>query len=408
MKSAMRTAAVVCGGVVLALAGNIWSQDWPQWRGPGEDGKAAGFAAPATWPKELTQKWKVTVGAGDSTPALVGDKLYVFSRQDANEVILCLNAEDGKEIWRNSYAAPAIGGPAASVHSGPRSSPAVAGGKVCTLGISGIVSCVDAATGKLLWRKDDFSGAWPRFYTSSSPLLIDGLAVVQLGGPTGGGIVAYDVTSGEPKWKWTGDGAAYASPVVMTADGVKQVVALTDKMVVGVALADGKLLWQIAFAPAGMSYNAATPIVDGQTVIYTGQGRGTKAVKIAKQGDVFEAKELWANPTLAPQFNTPVLKDGFLYGLSEKGFLFCLNAKTGETAWADTTSRRNFGEIVDGGSCLLALPQNSQMIVFQPNDKAYTEVASIKVADKGTYAFPVLAGKRIFVRDQDSVILWTL
>jgi outer membrane protein assembly factor BamB len=143
-------------------------------------------------------------------------------------------------------------------------------------------------------------------------------------------------------------------------------------------------------------------------VIYTGQGRGTKAVKIAKQGDVFEAKELWANPTLAPQFNTPVLKDGFLYGLSDKGFLFCLNAKTGETAWTDTTSRRNFGAIVDGGSCLLALPQNSQMIVFQPSDKAYTEVASIKVADKGTYAFPVLAGKRIFVRDQDSVILWTL
>jgi outer membrane protein assembly factor BamB len=408
MNKTVRVTAVVVGCGVLACARAAFSQDWPQWRGPGLDGRAAGFVAPETWPKELTQKWKVAVGQGDTTPALVADKLYVFGRQDANEVIVCLKAEDGKEVWRNAYAAPAIGGPAAGAHSGPRSSPAVSAGKVCTLGISGIVSCVDAASGKTLWRKDDFSGAWPRFYTSSSPLIVDGLAVVQLGGPTGGGIVAYDLATGEPKWKWTGDGAAYASPVVMTADGVKQVVALTDKMVVGVGLADGKLLWQIPFAPSGMAYNAATPIIDGQTVIYTGQGRGTKAVKIAKQGDTFEAKELWANAGLAPQYNTPVLKDGFLYGLSEKGLFFCINAKTGETVWTDTTSRRSFGAIVDGGSCLLALPQSSQMIVFKANDKAYTEVASVKVADKGTYAFPVLAGKRIFVRDQDSVILWTL
>ncbi len=409
MNKTIRVMAVVGSCAVLACAASAaFSQDWPQWRGPGLDGKAAGFAAPETWPKELTQKWKVAVGPGDSTPALVADKLYVFTRQDANEVILCLNAEDGKEVWRNAYAAPAIGGPAAGAHSGPRSSPAVSAGRVCTLGISGIVSCVDAASGKTLWRKDDFSGAWPRFYTSSSPLIVDGLAVVQLGGPTGGGIVAYDLATGEPRWKWTGDGAAYASPAVMTADGVRQVVALTDKMVVAVALADGKLLWQIAFAPSGMAYNAATPIVDGQTVIYTGQGRGTKAVKVSKQGDTFEAKEVWTNATLAPQYNTPVLKDGFLYGLSEKGFFFCINAKTGETVWTDTTSRRSFGAIVDGGSCLLALPQNSQMIVFQATDKAYTEVASIKVADKGTYASPVLAGKRIFVRDQDSVMLWAL
>ena len=272
----------------------------------------------------------------------MGDRLYVFARQDANEVILCLNAADGKEVWRNAYPGPAISGPDASVHSGPRSSPAVADGKICTLGVTGVVSCVDAASGKLAWRKDDFPGAWPRFHTSSSPIIVDGMCVVQLGGPGNGAIVAYALANGDAKWKWTGDGAAYASPVLMTVEGTKQIVTLTDKLVVGVAVADGKLLWEVPFPTTGMAYNAATPIVDGQTVIVTGQGRGTKAIKIEKQGDAFKASDVWTNPDLAPQFNSPILKDGFLYGLSGKGNLFCINAKTGQTAWTDTTAPRQF------------------------------------------------------------------
>ena len=408
MKNRNRTTVIVVGCVVLVGAGAVLAQDWPQWRGPNRDGKVAGFTAPQKWPEALAQKWKVTVGGGDGTPALVGDRLYVLTRQDANEVILCLNAADGKEIWRNGYAVQAFSGPDSRDHSGPRSSPAVADGKVCTLGVTGIVSCVDAASGKLLWRKDDFPGSWPRFHAASSPIIVDGMCVVQLGGPSGGGIVAYALATGDAKWKWTDDGAAYASPVLMTVEGTKQIVALTDKLVVGVAVADGKLLWQIPFPTTGMAYNAATPIVDGQTVIVTGQGRGTKAIKIEKQADAFKASDLWSNPDLAPQFNTPILKDGFLYGLSGKGNLFCINAKTGQTAWTDTTSRGNFGAMVDAGSCLMLLPQKSQLIVFQPSDKAYTEVASITVADKQTYAQPIVAGKRIFVKDQDSVTLFTV
>ena len=136
---------VVCGFVLAA--GIVSAQDWPQWRGANRDGKATGFTAPATWPKELKQEWKVTVGPGDSTPALVGDKLFVFTRDGAEEVILCLNAADGKEIWRDKYPAPAVTG-AAGRHPGPRSSPTVADGKVVTLGVGGTVSCLDAGIGQ--------------------------------------------------------------------------------------------------------------------------------------------------------------------------------------------------------------------------------------------------------------------
>lgn len=403
-----RSMAVVVGCVVLSGAGRAPAQDWPQWRGPNRDGKVSGFAAPQTWPKELTQKWRVTVGAGDATPALVGDKLYVFTRQDADEVLRCLNASDGKELWQAKYGAQAVTG-AAGRHPGPRSSPAVAEGKVVTLGVGGVVSCFDAATGKELWHKDAFPKVVPMFFAAISPIIMDGLCVAQVGGKDNGAIIAFDLATGDPKWKWTSEGPAYGSPVLLTVAGTKQLVAQTDKSLVGVTVADGKLLWQVPAQGQGRFFNSASPIVDGQTVIYTGQGKGTKAVKIEKQGEGFTAKEVWSNDQLGTGFNTPVLKDGLLFGLSDKGSFFCLNAQTGQTDWTDSATRReNFGAILDAGPVLLALPSTAELIAFKPDAKEYSELARIKVADTPTYAHPVVAGNRVFVKDSEAVTLWTL
>jgi outer membrane protein assembly factor BamB len=186
-------------------------------------------------------------------------------------------------------------------------------------------------------------------------------------------------------------------------------VAFTDKSLVGVALADGKLLWQLPFPSARMAYNAATPIVDGQTVIYAGAGRGTKAAKIEKTADGFAAKELWSNPGVAPQFSSPVLKDGLIFGFSAGGSLYCLNAEDGKTAWVDTAKHgKGFAAVLNAGSVILALPATSNLIAFKPDAKQYEEVAKIKVAESATYAHPVISGKRIFVRDQDAVTLYTI
>src|SRR5213594_1793836 len=144
MKNANRTMTLVLSCLVSTMASGAFAQDWPQWRGPDRDGKASRFTATKTWPKELTQKWKVTVGDGVATPALVGDKLYVFSRQEGNEITRCLDAATGKELWQDKYDALGATGPASSF-SGPRSSPSVAGGKVVTVGVRGMVSCLDAA-----------------------------------------------------------------------------------------------------------------------------------------------------------------------------------------------------------------------------------------------------------------------
>jgi outer membrane protein assembly factor BamB len=409
MKKTNLSKAVVVVCVILVCAGVVFAADWPQWRGPNRDGKVSDFKAPAKWPKELTQKWKVTVGSGDASPALVGDRLYVFTRQGAEEVTMCLNAGDGKKIWEDKYEAQEVTG-AARRHPGPRSTPAVAEGKVVTLGVGGVLSCLDAGSGKLVWRKDPYPKLVPTFFTSTSPIIVDGMAIGHLGKAGNGGIIAYSLTSGDEKWRWAAEGPEYASPVVLTAGGVKQIVTLTEKNIVGISAADGKLLWKLPFAPARRAYNAATPIVDGDTVIYTGAGRGTKAVKIEKNGDGFAAKELWSNGDLATQYNTPVLKDGFLFGLSNRSNLFCINAETGQTTWTDSAShgRGGFGAVVSAGGCLLALPSSAELIVFRPDGKAYGEIARYKVSETAIYAHPALAGNRIFVKDQESVALLTV
>ena len=396
-------------GAVLLLSAAGFAQDWPQWRGANRDGKVLGFTAPQNAPDKLAQQWKVTVGAGDASPVLVGEKLYVFTRLNEQETTSCLSAIDGKQLWQDHYAAPPVTG-AAAKHQGPRGTPAVAQGKVVTLGACGTVSCLDAATGKLLWRKDEFPNIYPMFFTSMSPLITDGLAIAQLGSKDQGGIIAYDLTTGDVKWRWLGEGPDYASPALMTVAKTKQIVTLTNKSLVGVGVADGKLLWTIPFAPLSRAYNAATPIIDGQTVIYTGAKRGTHAVKIDKQGDLFTPTELWSNPDVAVQFNSPVLKDGLLYGLSDHGNLFCLDAKTGKTAWIDTAQcdKGGFCTILDVGPAMLAAPSNGDLIAFKPDASAYGEVARYKIADTPTYAAPLIAGNRLFVKDQDSVILWVV
>ena len=408
MKSSLRMLSVVIGCVTLAHAGGACAQDWPQWRGPNRDGKVVGFKAPATWPVKLTQKWRVPVGDGVATPALVGDKIFVFSRQEGKEVTRCLEAATGNPVWQKEYKAEGAAGPAGRF-PGPRSSPTLAEGKMVTLGVRGALVCRDKVTGDVLWQNNDFESTLPRFFTSCSPIVAKDLCIVQLGGEDSGAIVAYDLTSGSQKWNWTDDGTAYASPVLSTLDGSQEIVAVAAKNIVGIGIADAKLLWQVPFVGQGRAYNAATPIVDGDTVIYSGSGRGTKAVKIEKQGDHVAARELWSNSENSVQFNTPVLKNGLVYGISERDMLFCIREGNNQTAWTSKVEGgRGYGSVVDAGSVLLALTPSGKLVAFEPSDKAYKELASYKVADGDTYAHPVVSGNRIYVKDKDALTLWTI
>jgi outer membrane protein assembly factor BamB len=248
-------------------------------------------------------------------------------------------------------------------------------------------------------------------------VIADGKCILDVGGPEprggkggkgggGGGkgeLTAFDLASGEAKWKVEGEAPSYGSPVVAALGGVKQVVVLTSQNLIGVGLADGKLLWS---TPLNVGrFQTATPVIDGNTVICAGT-----AFTVEKSGDKFAVKEAWKGQ--APhQYNTPVLKDGVIYGLMGSGRMtrvYAQDAKTGKTLWDTDTNRGECGAILDAGPVLVGLSSDMNLFVFRPDKAEYKEVATYKVADSPTWAMPILAGKRIYVKDRDSLILWSL
>ncbi len=406
----MKKEVLFCSLTILAaflLTCNLNSQDWPQWLGPERNATVTGFKAPASWPAELKQNWKVTVGTGDASPSLSGNRIYLFTRQGGDEAVLCLDAGTGKEIWKSTYPASAVTGPATS-HPGPRGTPAVANGKVVTFGATGILSCLDASTGKLIWRKENPANEFPTFFTGTSPLLMDGLCIIYTGKVKDGRILALDLNTGNERWRWTGDGPSYATPAVMTINGAKQLVFQTESNLIGLNFIDGRLLWKVPAAPVQRFYNSASPYVNGQNIYYTGQGNGIKAIRIDRQGDAFSAKELWSNSEVGTKWNTPILKNGYLYGFSDTRRIFCVNATNGQTAWIDPATNSDFSTIVDCGTVLIGLASTGNLIVFNPDSRDYSEVKKYKVSDTPVYAFPVVTGNRIFVKDAESLTLYTI
>lgn len=381
--------------------------DWPYWRGPTRDGRVAGFRAPTAWPATLQREWRTVVGLGDATPALADGRLVAFGREGEKEVISCLKPEDGRVLWRHEYPAAAVTGPAEK-YAGPRSSPAVAHGRVITLGVGGVLAAVEVASGREVWRHEALTKGVTRFFTSVSPLIVDDCAIVHLGGKDAGVLFAVEIATGQVRWQWAGEGPAYASPAVGTLGGVRQVILQTESTLTGIAVADGRRLWQVPTAPRSGYWNSATPVVDGSVVYYSGQGTGTRAVQIERGGDGLQAREIWHNPDVGTVYNTPVLRDGFLFGLSPRGQFFCLEAATGTTRWLVNERVSNFGAIVDAGAVLVALPEKTGLIFFRPSAEKFDDVARHRVSDTPVYAHPVIAGDAIFIRDRDSVARWRL
>ena len=386
-----------------------WAQDWPQWRGPNRDNTVTGFAEPKTWPKKLAKKWMVSSGIGESSPVLVGDKLYTFGRQDDDELTVCFDANTGKEIWKEKYAA-AFSGKGDKAYPGPRSTPAVGEGMICTLGVNGLLICRDAATGKQVWQHDK---GFPKFHTATSPMIADGKCIV-----FAGALTAFNLKTGKAKWSWSG-APGYGSPVFMTVDGVKQVVVPSEGALAGVNYADGKLLWKVNIGTAWQN-SYSTPVVHDNIVYYSitpgkgdkggkGTATGFLALRIERKDDTFSAHEIWRkNP--AAGYHTPVYRDGLIYGVALKGkTFFCLDAKTGDTKWTDDADHGECGCILNVGSVLVALTSKEDLIVFRPGGKEYSEIARYRVSSSPTWCVPILAGSRIYVKDKEgSLTLWTV
>ncbi|MEW5977668.1 MAG: PQQ-binding-like beta-propeller repeat protein [Acidobacteriota bacterium] len=394
------------------LAGLVAAAEWPQWRGPHRDGAVSSFAAPKVWPENPKQVWRTTVGEGHSSPLVSGDRVYLHTRQGENETVMCLELKTGKLLWQDRYPAEYTMNPAARSHGkGPKSTPILNQGRLYTLGISGILSCYEAATGRRFWQKSfgqRFKDTSPLYGTAMSPLIDQGVLVVHVGGHDQGALLALDAASGQEKWSWSGDGPGYASPVVLEVEGTRQIVTQTQQNIVGLSATDGRLLWKIPFTTEYVQ-NIVTPLVYRQWVIVSGLGKGVKALRIVRQENGWYAQEVWSNPDVSMYMNSPVLKEQLLFGLSHrnKGQFFCLDANTGKVLWTSPGRQGDNAAMLRAGDWLISLTNEAQLIVGKAGPDKFQVWKQYSIADSPTWAHPVLVGSQVLIKDLSTLTLWS-
>jgi outer membrane protein assembly factor BamB len=402
-------AAFLVVGFSCGIEGQTNADDWPQWRGPNRDGHVRGFVAPKVWPERLTQRWKVEVGSGYATPLLVGARVYMFSRQAENEVMAALDATSGNVLWRTSYPAPFKMDKAAAPHGpGPKSTPVYANGKLFSIGMSGIVTAFDAATGKQLWQKPGLP-AQPLWTSHSFSPLVDGDRVVfHMGGNDQGTLSAFDVTTGEARWTWSGDGPAYGSPVLYEFAKTRQIVTMTQQKFIGLDAATGSLLWERPYTTE-YAQNIMTPVRYGDTLIVSGFQKPVAAFRVTRQGSQWSTEQVWENADVSLYMSDAVLFGETLVGLSQRrsGQFFGLDPRSGKTLWLSDARQATNAAIVSAGDFWFALEDDGELVVSRWNAKAFEALRRYSVATSATWAQPVIAGDRVFVKDVSTLAMWT-
>jgi len=411
----MDRARLLSGFIFLFFAATVVAnaQEWTQWRGPARDGSVPGKNAPAVWPESLKQSWRVEFGEGYSSPVVAADRVFIHGRRDPEEIVAGINLADGKILWQQKYQATFKKNQyAVEMAKGPNATPLVVGNRLFTLGVTGILSAWDTATGKQLWTRD-FSKSidTSKLFcgTSASPLMVDGRLVVQVGSDLHGGqILALNPATGATEWEWRGLGPGYASPVVIEAGGSSQIVSMTEGSIVGVEAKTGKELWSVPF-PDEWHENIATPLWTGTHLIVSGTRQGTHAYTLTQTGGKWQAVEIWKNPDIAMYMSSPVFGDGVVYGHSskKKGQFFALDAKTGAVRWTTEGREGEHASLLLTPQHVVFLTNGADLIVAKRGTPAFAVEHRYEISEAATWAMPVLLGSNILVRDATGLMLLT-
>jgi outer membrane protein assembly factor BamB len=403
---------------IAAIAAALWAgasshaqvKDWNQWRGNQRDGVVA-WTPPATWPEKPTPVWKIPAGIGHASPVVANGRIYQQSRIGEQETLTAYDAATGKQVWRDAYDAPYTMSSAATSHGkGPKSTPVVDRARVYTLGISGTLSALDAATGKVAWRqhfKKEFAKTSPEFGASMSPMIDGELLFAHVGGDKNGALIAFDRTSGAHRWTWNGDGPAYASPVIATFGGVRHLVTQTQSNIVGLSPSDGKLLWQIPFT-TDYEQNIVTPVVTNGVLIYGGLNKPTTAIRLVQEAGAWKPQQVWQHADIPMYMSSPVVVDGVLYGLTHRnrGQFFAADVATGKTLWTSPPRQGENAALAAAGGVIIATTTDGELVVFRQNRKGFELVREYTVADSPIWAHPAFVGNSILIKDLETLALW--
>jgi outer membrane protein assembly factor BamB len=388
-------------------------KDWPQWRGPHRDGTASGDDLSTRWPADgLKQLWKQPGGGGFSALSVAGSRIITLIQQgdnesDGKEVVLCLDAETGKENWRHSYESYFW-----QDGVGPRATPTIEGDLVWTLGARGHLHCLKVDSGKEVWHhdlKERFNAPVQHWGFASSPLVEGDLLLLNPGGP-GNTVVALDKKTGKVKWKNLDEPAGYSAPVISEACGVRQVLFFLAEALVSLDPKTGQEYWRYPW-PTPNKVNAATPIVRGDYVfISSGYGKGCALVKVVngKNGRL-RAEMVYENNLMRNHFGSSIFYKDYLYGFDE-GFLTCMPFREGKKrGWRAWKERKfNKGTLILAGDTLIVLGEHGNLAMVEPYPGEYRELATFSVTKARCWTMPVVAQGRLYIRDEQSIYCFDL
>ena len=421
-----RNAGAAVAVSALLTAASLSADDWPQWRGPERNGKSAETGLLQEWPEGGPPlAWKSSgLGGGFSSLAVVGERIYTLGDLEDGQYAIGLSSADGRVLWKTH-----LGPTHVDEYGGPRSTPTVDGDRVFVLSTEGVLACLEAATGKEVWRRslvEDFKAYLMKAMGSydwkfaESPL-VDGDKVIVTPGHVEAVMVALNKATGDEIWRTQGtrlgplgsDGAAYSSVVISEAAGVRQYVQFVGRGIIGVDAATGQLLWGYNKVANDIA-NIATPVVTGNRVFASsGYGTGSGLVEISKGQEGLVASEVYflGADTVQNHHGGLILHDGVVYtGTGHgKGFPIAIKLDSGEVAWGP---ERNAGQgtaaTIYADGRLYFRYQNGRMILAEATPEGYRERGTFEIPNVATFSWshPVISGGKLYLREQDTLYVY--
>jgi outer membrane protein assembly factor BamB len=371
---------------------------WPDFRGPGRDGRYEEGPIRTEWPGDgLPQLWKQPVGLGYASFVVANGRAFTIEQRRAQEVVAAYDVNTGRELWTNAWDGEfqeSMGG------DGPRATPTYHDGRVYALGALGELRCLDARTGAVLWRRDilsDNGASNLSWGMSAAPLIVDDTVIVLPGGSGGKSVVAYHKVTGERVWSALDDQQAYTSPMLVTLGGVRQLLVVTARRAVGLTVDEGRLLWEHPWA----TYNgisAAQPLLLGGDRVFlsASYGKGATVFEVTRREEGLQTRTIWESQRMKNRFTSSVLHGGYIYGLDES-ILACIDAATGDLKWK--AGRYGYGQILLAGDHIVVLAEDGDLALVRASPDRHEELARFSAISGKTWNHPVIADGRLLVRN---------
>ena len=380
--------------------------EWPGFRGPKRDGVVRGVRIEADWSASPpVEVWRKPIGPGWSSFAVQGDFIYTQEQRGENELVSCYRLASGEPVWLH---ADPVRFYESNAGPGPRGTPTLANGRVYTMGATGIVNALDAATGAVIWSRNaatDTNRTIPDWGLASSPLLIDGLAIVSVAGQ----LIAYDAATGDQRWVGPSGGGGYSSPHLATIGGVPQVLLLRGARTISVAPADGTVLWEHTWVPA-VSIVQPAVMADGSVLLAPGDamgGIGMRRIAVARTAGGWTVEERWTSRGLKPYFNDFVVHEGHAFGF-DGSILSAIDIADGARKWKGGRYGNGQMILLPDQDLLLVLSEDGELALVSATPDKFTEVARFPALEGKTWNHPVLIGDLLLVRNGEEMAAFRL